>query len=162
MSHPEIAWLFTRITRQSSTTSISHIIIYILYFIVKEKYIFDWGNLISIELCSHLSRFKELNTFYISSYLIFTIVYCCLFPKLSLSNKINCGFNPLTFWHDALWIHKASHFFYEVFNGFVSIFKDLLLGKDAPWMSGHASKFLNKNGALEQKENHSSPHGLWL
>jgi hypothetical protein len=53
------AWLFTRITGQASTTSISHIIIYILYFIVKEKYIFDWGKLISIELYSQLSRFKE-------------------------------------------------------------------------------------------------------
>jgi hypothetical protein len=46
----EIAWLVTRITRHASTTSISHIIIYILYFTVKEKYIFDWGELISIEL----------------------------------------------------------------------------------------------------------------
>jgi hypothetical protein len=48
----EIAWLVTRITRQASTSSISHIIIYILYFTVKEQYIFDWGKLISIELCS--------------------------------------------------------------------------------------------------------------
>ena len=45
--------------------------------------------------------------------------------------------------------------FYEVFNGFVSVFKDLLLGKDASRMSGHASKFLNKKGTLEQKENPS-------
>jgi hypothetical protein len=48
----EIAWLFTRITGQASTTSISHIIIYILYFTVKEQYIFDWGKLISIDLYS--------------------------------------------------------------------------------------------------------------
>jgi hypothetical protein len=54
----EIAWLFTRITRQASTSSISHIIIYIFYFTVKEQYIFDWGKLISIELYSQLSRFK--------------------------------------------------------------------------------------------------------
>jgi hypothetical protein len=151
----EIAWLFTRITGQASTTSISHIIIYILYFTVKEQYIFDWGKLISIELCSQLSRFKESNKFYMSSYLIFAIVHCCPFPKLSLSNKINCGFDPVTFWYEALWRHKASHCFYEVFNGFVSVFKDLLLGKDAPRMSGHATKFLNRKGTLEQEENHS-------
>jgi hypothetical protein len=37
----EIAWMFTRITRQASTTSISHLIIYIFYFTVKEQFIFD-------------------------------------------------------------------------------------------------------------------------
>jgi hypothetical protein len=93
----EIAWLFTRITGQASTARISHIIIYILYLTVKEQYIFDWGKLISIELYSQLSRFKELNKFYMSSYLIFAIVYCFPFPKLSLSNKINCGFDPIKF-----------------------------------------------------------------
>jgi hypothetical protein len=51
----EIAWLFTRITGQESMTSISHIIIYIFYFIVKEQFIFDWEKLISIEIFSLLS-----------------------------------------------------------------------------------------------------------
>jgi hypothetical protein len=55
----EIAWLFTRITGQESTTSISHIVIYILYFTVNEQFTFSWGKLISIEICSQLSRFKE-------------------------------------------------------------------------------------------------------
>jgi hypothetical protein len=54
-----------------------------------------------------------------------------------------------------LWRHKASHCFYEVFNDFVSFFKDLLLGKDAPQMSSQETKFLNRKGTLELKENHS-------
>jgi hypothetical protein len=90
-----------------------------------------------------------------SSYLIFAIVHYCPFPKLSLSNKINCGFDPVTFWYQALWRHKASHCFYEVFNVFVLVFKDLLLWKDAPRMSGQTTKFLNRKGTLEQKEKHS-------
>jgi hypothetical protein len=151
----EIAWLFTRITGQESTTSISRIVIYILYFTVKEQFIFDWGKLISIEICSQLSQFKESNKFYMSSYLIFAIVHYCPFPKLSLSKKINCEFDPVTFWYRALWRKEASHCFYEVFNDFVSVFKDLLLGKDDPWMSGQATKFLNRKGTLEQKENNS-------
>ena len=48
----EIAWLFTRITGQESTTNISHMIMYILYFTVKEQAIFHWGKLISIEISS--------------------------------------------------------------------------------------------------------------
>jgi hypothetical protein len=90
-----------------------------------------------------------------SSYFFFAIVHCCPFPKLFLSKKISCEFDQITFWYQALWRHKASRCFYEVFNDFVSIFKDLLLGKDAPRMSVQATKFLNRKGTLEQKENHS-------
>ena len=51
----EIALLFTRITREESTTSISRIVIYIFYSTVKEQFIFDWGKLIFIEIGSQLS-----------------------------------------------------------------------------------------------------------
>jgi hypothetical protein len=54
-----------------------------------------------------------------------------------------------------MWRHKASHCFYDVFNEFVSVFKDLLLGKDTLQMSGQETKFLNRKGTLEQKENHN-------
>jgi hypothetical protein len=37
----EIACFFMRITRQETTTNISHMILYILYFMVKEQAIFD-------------------------------------------------------------------------------------------------------------------------
>jgi hypothetical protein len=37
----EIAWIFTRVTGQETTTSISCMILYILYFMVKEQAIFD-------------------------------------------------------------------------------------------------------------------------
>jgi hypothetical protein len=52
-----------------------------------------------------------------------------------------------------LWRHKASHCFYEAFNDFVSVFKDLLLGKDALRMSDQTTKFLDRKGALEKMEN---------
>ena len=90
-----------------------------------------------------------------SSYLVFAIAHCYSSPKLSLSKKVNCEFDPVTFQYQVLWRYKASHFFYEVFNDFVSVFKDLLLGKDAPRMSVHATKFLDRKGTLEQKENYS-------
>jgi hypothetical protein len=66
----EIAWLFTRITGQESTTTISRMVLYILYFTVKEQAIFYWGKLISHEICSQLSSFKKEKKFYMSSYLV--------------------------------------------------------------------------------------------
>jgi hypothetical protein len=70
-----------------------------------------------------------------SSYLVFVIAHCCPFPKLSLSKKVNFEFDLVTLWYQALWRHKASHCFYDDFNDFVLVFKDLLLGKNAPRMS---------------------------
>jgi hypothetical protein len=40
----EIAWLFTRITGQESMKRISRMVLYILYFIVKEQSIFIGGS----------------------------------------------------------------------------------------------------------------------
>jgi hypothetical protein len=68
---------------------------------------------------------------------------------------VNCEFDPVTFWYQALWRHKTSLHFYEVFNEFVSFFKGLLFGKDNPRISGQDSKLLDKKGTLEQMENYN-------
>jgi hypothetical protein len=85
----EITWLFTRLTGQESTTTISRMILYILYFIVKEQAIFDWGKLISIEISSQLSHYKRDKKFFMTSYLVFVIAYCCQFPKLTICKRVN-------------------------------------------------------------------------
>ena len=90
-----------------------------------------------------------------SSNLVFTIAHCCQFLRLSMFKKVNCEFDPVTFWYKKLWRHKASQHFYEVFNDFVSIFKGLLFGKDTPWMSDQKSKFLDKKATLEQMDNYN-------
>jgi hypothetical protein len=130
-------------------------ILYILYFIVKEQAIFYWGKLISFEISSQLSQYKKDKKFFMSSYLVFAIAHCCQFPKLSICKKVNCEFDPVTFWYQALWRHKASPHFYEVFNDFVSVVKELLFGRDTPRMYDQASKFLDRKGTLEQMENYN-------
>jgi hypothetical protein len=151
----EIAWLFTRITGQESTGTVSRMALYILYFTVNEQAIFYWGRLISYEISSQLSSYKRKKKFYMSSYLVFAIAHSCRFPQLSLSKNVNCEFHPVTFWYQALWKHKASHCFYEVFNGFLSVFKVLLLGEDAPRISEQATSFLDKKGTLEHLDNYT-------
>jgi hypothetical protein len=151
----EIAWFFTRITGQESTTTVSWMALYILYFTVNEQAIFYCGKFISHEICSQLSSFKREKKFCMSSYLVFTIAHCCQFPELSPSKNVNWEFDLVTFWYQALWKHKTSQCFYEVFNGFVSIFKVLLLGEDAPRISEHATNFLDRKGTLEHLDNYS-------
>jgi hypothetical protein len=130
-------------------------ILYILYFMVKEQAIFDWGKLISIEMSSQLSQYKKENKFFMSFYLVFAIAHCCQFARLSVRKKVNCEFDPVNFWYQTLWRHKASQHFYEVFNDFVLVFKDLLFGKETPRMSYQARKFLDRKGTLEQMENYN-------
>jgi hypothetical protein len=97
----EIDWLFTRVTCQENTASIYHIILYMLYFIVKEHAIFDWGKLISIEISSQLSQYKKYKKFFMTSYLVFAIAHCCHFPKLSICKRVNCELDPITLWYQA-------------------------------------------------------------
>jgi hypothetical protein len=138
-----------RLTRQETTTNISRMILYILYFTVKEQAIFDLGKLISIEISSQLSQYKKEKKLFMSSYLVFTIAHCYQFPRLSVCKKINYEFDLVTFWYQTLWRHKASQHFYKVFNDFFLVFKGFLFGKDTPWMFDRASKFLDRKGTLE-------------
>jgi hypothetical protein len=71
----EISWLFTRLRGQESIATIYRMILYILYFTVKEKTIFDSKKLISIEISSQLSRYKKYKKFFMDSYLVFAITY---------------------------------------------------------------------------------------
>jgi hypothetical protein len=93
----EISWLFPRVTVQENTANISCMILYILYFTLKEQAIFDWGKWISIEISSQLSQYKKDNKFFMASYLFFAISHCCQFPKLSICKKVNCEFDLVTF-----------------------------------------------------------------
>jgi hypothetical protein len=52
-----------------------------------------------------------------------------------------------------LWKHKASHYFYEFFNGFLFVFKLFLLGENAPRLSEHATNLLDKKGAIQHLDN---------
>jgi hypothetical protein len=54
-----------------------------------------------------------------------------------------------------LWKHKASHYFYEVFIGFLSVFKVLLLGENAPHISENATSFLDNKGTLQHLDNYT-------
>jgi hypothetical protein len=114
---------------------------------------FYWGNFISIEISSQLSQYKKDNKLFMSSYLVFAIAHCCQFPKLSICKKMNCEFDPVTFWYQALWMHKSSMHFYEFFNEFVLVLKEFLFGRDTPRIYAQASKFLDRKGTLEKMEN---------
>jgi hypothetical protein len=124
--------LVTTPAGQESTANISCMILYVLYFTVKEQTIFDWGKLISIEISSQLSQYKKYKKSFMASYLVFAIAYCCQFPKLPICKRVNCELDLVTFWYQAFWRHKYYLHFYEVFNDFVLVFKGLLFGKDTP------------------------------
>jgi hypothetical protein len=44
--------------------------------------------------------------------------------------------------------------FYEVFNGFLSVFKFFLLGENAPRLSEQATNFLDKKGTIQHLDNY--------
>jgi hypothetical protein len=72
-----------------------------------------------------------------------------------MSKNVNYEFHPITFWYQALWKHKAFDYFYEVFNGFLSVLEVLLLGEDAPRISEQTNRFLDNKGTLEHLDNYT-------
>ena len=76
--------------------------IYILYFTIHEQAIFDWGKMISTEISSQLSNFKDTKNFYMASYLIFVITYYHIFNGLNIGKRVNCNVYLVTMWYQAL------------------------------------------------------------
>jgi len=126
-------------------------ILYIPYFTVQEQAILDWGKLISIEISFQLSHYKKDRKSFMASYLIFSIVHCFQFPKLTIIKRVNFEADSVTFWYQALSRHKTPLFLYEVYNDFVSFFKKLFLGENTPRISIEDAKFLEKKG--DNREN---------
>jgi hypothetical protein len=83
--YQDMAWILARILGQESTATIPCLSLYILYFSIQKKAIFDWSKIISSEISFQLSNFKRDKKFYMSTYLIFSIVYCHVFQGLHLA-----------------------------------------------------------------------------
>jgi hypothetical protein len=52
-------------------------------------------------------------------------------------------------WYPALWKHKTTYQFYEVYNSFVSFFKKILFGMKTSILSLEETTFLDKRGRIE-------------
>jgi hypothetical protein len=92
--------------------------------------------MISIEISSQLSHYKRDKKLFMASYLVFTIVYCCQFPKLTICKRVKHEIDLVTLWYQALWRHGTFLHFYEVYNDFVLVFKEQLFGKNTPRIFG--------------------------
>jgi hypothetical protein len=116
---------------------------------------FDWGNIIFVELYSHISKFKKEKKSYMTSYLIFSITYFHVFKGLTIGKRVDCKIDPITMWYHAPWRQKAAYYFYEVYNEFVTVFKRLLFGENTTRVSLKETIFLSKRGTLEKMEDNN-------
>jgi hypothetical protein len=148
----KVAWIFTRIIGQDSMETVPRLSLYILYFTVHEQAVFYWGKIISTEISSQLSNFKDTKKFYMSSYLIFSITFYHIFKGLNIGKRVNCYFDPIKMWYQAPWRQKDAHYFFEVYNEFVHVFNKMVFGGNTSRLSQEALIFLNKTGIVEEME----------
>jgi hypothetical protein len=69
-----MAWFLARILGLESTATIPWLALYIIYYFVQGKIIFNRSRIISTEISSQLSNFKKDRKFYMSGYFVFAIV----------------------------------------------------------------------------------------
>jgi hypothetical protein len=148
----EMTWLFVMVAGQESTTTIPRLALYILYFSVHGKTIFDWAKIISCELSFQLENFRKSKKFHMSSYLIFVIKFCHDFKRMHLAKQVRWKIDLVQTWYLALWKKKDMYHFYEVHNSFVSSFKKLIFGPKTLRLSLEATTFLDKRGKFEVLE----------
>jgi len=133
--------LFIKLTGQEIIATISRMILYILHFIVKKILSLIEENWFLSK--SHPNYHVTKGIFFLWLLIwYFSIMYCCQFPNLIISKRVNSEIDPFTFCYQGLWRHKTSLYFYKVYNDFVSVFKGLLFGKNTPRISDQANKFL--------------------
>jgi hypothetical protein len=135
--------------------TILRLALYILYFKFHEQAIFYWGKIISIEISSQLSNFKDTKKFHMASYLIFSITYFDIFKGLNIGERVNCNVDPVTMWYQSLWRKKIAHYFYEVYNEFVFVFKKLVFGGNTSRLSQEALTFMNEKGIIEEMKKYN-------
>jgi hypothetical protein len=147
-----MAWLFGRVSRQEFTTTIPRLVLYILHFVIHEKAIYSWENIISGELSFRLSNFRKNNKFYMSSYIIFAITYChvfkgCVYPNKSIIKLtlFRCGTPPYG-------NRRSCIIFMKFIMHFISVFKKLILGPKTSRLSLEVATFLDKRGSFEAME----------
>jgi len=102
---------------QVSAANISWMILYILYFTLKDESIFHCDKLIFIEISSDLLQYIRHKKLFMSSYLIFSMVNCYAFPWLYMCKKLNYKFFPCHISHTMFfyWNNKAIHLLVSFF-----------------------------------------------
>jgi hypothetical protein len=117
-------------------------VLYILHYSVHENVIFYWACIISNEVSFQLGNFHKTKKFYMTSYLIYAIVYCHVFKDLPRSRSVDYNKDPVQFWYPTLWRHKAPYNFYQVQNAFLSTFKKMIHNSSTDRLSREAMVFL--------------------
>jgi hypothetical protein len=153
--YKEIAWFLARILGLESTAAIPRLALYILYYSVQGKRVFDWSRIISTEITSQLSNFKKDKKFYMSGYLVFAIIDSHEFQGLHLSKQVDLMTDPVYTWYLNLWKQREMYHFYEVYNSFLSSFKKLMFGESTSRLSLEATSFLNQRGVVEYNEDYN-------
>jgi hypothetical protein len=81
-------------------------------------------------------------------YLIFSITYFHVFKGLTIGKRVDIQIDPVTMCYQDPWRQKATYYFYEVYNKFMTVYKKIVFGENIVGLSLEATTFLIKMGTL--------------
>jgi hypothetical protein len=99
-----------------------------MHYALHEKYVIDWGYLISSEISFQLNNLKKTQKFYMTSYLIFAISHGHPFEDLPRARNVDFKLEPVYAMYSVLYRHESQYSFYPVHNNFISKLKKLIFG----------------------------------
>jgi hypothetical protein len=97
---------------------------------------------------------RKPKTFYMTMYLVFSIVYYHIFEDFPRERNVNFKKEPTYVWYMVLWRHKGPYNFSAIQNGFLFACKKMIHGATASRLSLEVASFLEK-GVFETLEEFS-------
>jgi hypothetical protein len=87
--YKEFSWLFVSLDGKESTSCVPKYVFYVLHESIRVRINFDWAEIISNEVSHHLFMYEQTKRFFMTSYLVYAIVYCHLFEGLTPRKDVN-------------------------------------------------------------------------
>lgn len=116
---------------------------------------FNWAQIISNDIPHQLENYQQTNKFFMTSYLVYTIIYICIFEELLVRRDIDTLEEPMQFWYRMLWKHKAPFYIYHIQDSFLGCCREILTRTVLDRFTQEARDFLEGKGILYLKEEHS-------
>ena len=95
--YQEFAWLFAWIVGQDYKVYFPWYVIFILCCTYKMGLDFEWAQIISNEISHQWENYQQTEKFFMVAYLVYAIIYNCIFEELPIRTDINISKEPVQF-----------------------------------------------------------------
>ena len=105
---------------------------------------FDWAQIISNEIAHQLSNYQQTNEFFMTTCLVYVVVYNFILKELTVKRDIDISQEPKQFWYLMLWKLKAPFHIYQIHDLFMERCRAIFTREVSDRVTQEAKDFLEE------------------